>query len=326
MMLFLHLFNQLEQVALCHTVIDFWNGKPIVYALSRIGGFCVPIYLFLSGYGLSSLYEKNKGKMHYARRIFKLYVNYWIVILLFIPLGAYIAPEKYPGDIVTFMQNFIAWKYTYNHEWWFLFPYILLVITSPFIFRFLWRLNSFTKIWSVILGLTVIYFAVYFADKQWRFLLDSCYPLYQLKQYIYCLYSFVLGAIFQRHAFFEYCRQYIQKKMYSKRILYLNIGLLMLCVLRMMLGPSIINPFFVILFLIIYNSFTPHRVIRSFLRFMGSHATNMWLVHTFFAYYLFYDFIYGLKYPLLMYVTLIVLSLISSYLIRFIYYLLHLNK
>lgn len=63
---------------------------------------------------------------------------------------------------------------------------------------------------------------------------------------------------------------------------------------------------------------------------MGGHSTNLWLVHTFFAYYLFHDFIYGLKYPLVMYVVLIVLSLFSSYCVRFVYRLIrvepHLRK
>lgn len=46
---------------------------------------------------------------------------------------------------------------------------------------------------------------------------------------------------------------------------------------------------------------------------------NMWLTHTFFAYYLFPDFIYGIRYPLLIYIVLIVVSLLVACLIEYIY-------
>lgn len=45
----------------------------------------------------------------------------------------------------------------------------------------------------------------------------------------------------------------------------------------------------------------------------------MWLTHTFFAYYLFHDYIYGLKKTPIMYITLIATFLLSSYIVDFIY-------
>ena len=38
----------------------------------------------------------------------------------------------------------------------------------------------------------------------------------------------------------------------------------------------------------------------------------MWLTHTYFSIYLFHDFIYGFRYPLLIYVVLVGVSLITS--------------
>lgn len=58
MMLFLHLFNTADRVELCNISIYFWNGKPLVLAMSRVAAFCVPIYLFISGYGLTCSYKK----------------------------------------------------------------------------------------------------------------------------------------------------------------------------------------------------------------------------------------------------------------------------
>ena len=38
----------------------------------------------------------------------------------------------------------------------------------------------------------------------------------------------------------------------------------------------------------------------------------MWLTHSFFCYHLFHDFIYGFKYPLAIYIVLIVISYVVS--------------
>ena len=39
---------------------------------------------------------------------------------------------------------------------------------------------------------------------------------------------------------------------------------------------------------------------------------NMWFIHTCICYYLFNDFIYGLKFPIIIYVVVVVLSLFSA--------------
>lgn len=141
MMLFLHLFNTTANVEQCHTFINFWNGKPLVLALSRVAAFCVPIYIFLSGYGLAITYKKSRGIMHPWNRIINLYINYWIVFLLFIPLACLIKPKSYPGSLMEFIGNFVALDCNYNREWWFFLPYVLLVISSKYIFRFLHKLD-----------------------------------------------------------------------------------------------------------------------------------------------------------------------------------------
>ena len=133
MMLFLHLFNTTANVEQCQTYIYFWNGKPLVLALSRVAAFCVPIYIFLSGYGLAITYKQNQRIMRSWNRIFNLYINYQIVFLLFIPLACFIRPQNYPGNLTEFICNFIALDCSYNREWWFFLPYVLLVISSQYI-------------------------------------------------------------------------------------------------------------------------------------------------------------------------------------------------
>ena len=132
MMLFLHLFNTADRVELCNISIYFWNGKPLVLAMSRVAAFCVPIYLFISGYGLTCSYKKTPQNLHPIQRIFKLYTIFWITFLIFIPLGHFLKPDFYIIDPHTLITNFLAIQYNYDHEWWFLFPYFLLVLSFRF--------------------------------------------------------------------------------------------------------------------------------------------------------------------------------------------------
>ena len=54
---------------------------------------------------------------------------------------------------------------------------------------------------------------------------------------------------------------------------------------------------------------------RGFL-FLGKHSTNIWLIHMFFYLVLFRGLVLKLKYPLLMFVGIMVLSIASSYVIQ----------
>ena len=43
----------------------------------------------------------------------------------------------------------------------------------------------------------------------------------------------------------------------------------------------------------------------------------VWFSHTFFSYYLFHDVIYGFKYPLVIFMVLMVISLLEGGIIRY---------
>lgn len=51
---------------------------------------------------------------------------------------------------------------------------------------------------------------------------------------------------------------------------------------------------------------------------LGDQSMNMWMIHTWFCYYLFHDFIYSFSYPVLIFVVLTVISYICSLIINWI--------
>ena len=100
---------------LCHHL--FYQQHVYGVAVQQFGivcKVCVAIFLFLSGYGLSvqysKLWAKDQGnnsrlqeilKFLYKRYV-KFYLNYWVIFLIFVPLGVLCfgrsLPEAYGED------------------------------------------------------------------------------------------------------------------------------------------------------------------------------------------------------------------------------------
>lgn len=117
MMLFYHLVAQPEKYSFSHSD---WYGIPITKALV----LCVPIYMFLSGYGLQC--SGQIGGVKLCKRLKKLYISFWWVFFPFVGLG--LLTGYYDFNLVEFIYSVLGIEYSYNGEWWFLGPYICLVI------------------------------------------------------------------------------------------------------------------------------------------------------------------------------------------------------
>ncbi|EOU1135903.1 acyltransferase family protein [Clostridium perfringens] len=66
------------------------NNIPIESYIGIFGGICVSIFIFLSGYGMYIKYrDKKKIYKLIFYKLFRFYVNYWTVFLIFIPIGVF---------------------------------------------------------------------------------------------------------------------------------------------------------------------------------------------------------------------------------------------
>ena len=318
LMLLLHLFNTQERVAACTTYVMFWNHKPLVYALSRVAGFCVPIYLFVSGYGHAiSLLRGRLNFGHCLQRIRKLYVNFWLIFFIFIPIACWVQPTAYPRGATVFLQNMIGLDFSYNKEWWFLLPYVALALLSPFLFRAVaqktdtgdYRIGKAPLLLTAAVYLLVTTCGKYLPDSL------SQQPLIVLfLNTLKLLFVFIAAAAFAFNQWFERLQAWPRRKSH----LFL-LCLLALCLLRMSLGPSFLNAFFVLVCIPLYVLLSRPNWLKRFLMFFGKHSTNMWLCHTFFAYYIWGEWFYGLRYPLLIYLALVAASLGVSMLVEPVY-------
>ena len=306
-MLFLHLFNQTNGGDLYTDFFQF-RGEPLVFQLSKFAGICVPLYLFLSGYGIYIAYLRVE-RMQNWKRVLSLYVNFGIVFAIFISLASLLKPEIYPGGIVEFISNVTGWHTSYNGEWWFLFPYMLLVLSSPKIMYIINR-KHYGLIFLLLGAVYLFSFSIIKMNASYLYTNQFAYmPIL----YLNLLFSFGMGAIFAKEDWFGKFKESIVNLKYKN--MYLIIGILLLIGIRILLPVSVFNPLFAFAFLLLFASLERGKWLDYFLSKMGQQSTNMWLIHTFFCYYLFRDFIYGFKYPVLIYIVLLAVSYLSACLI-----------
>ncbi len=112
--------------------IEISDGHYLVNTIGKACKVCVPLFVFLSGYGLTAAAEKMESinlKQFYIRRFSKIYLNYWLIWVMFVPIGVFalgITFDKVYGEnaVGKFILDFlgllnITGEYGYNPTWWF---------------------------------------------------------------------------------------------------------------------------------------------------------------------------------------------------------------
>lgn len=316
MMVFLHLFNR-DYNGLFQPLI-FIGKQPLSYYISLFCDACVPIFAFVSGYGL---FYKYQADIHnYSRsnrlRIGKLYITYWIILIVFVVvLGLLLSEEGYPGDFKKFVLNLTAVEVSYNAAWWFLTTYILFVLTSSFWFKMLLKLNPYIYLlFLLLLYVASFYFRVYKTSLFSSLALDWLHK--QVALYFCTLFQFMLGAFALRYQIHSKFTEYV-KRLRNKNY-FLIISIVVLVFLHALIPNLIIAPFIAFIFILLYCQLEISRSVQKVIDFFTSHATNIWLIHMFFYLIYFREFIYSFKYVLPIYFVLILCCILSSYFINYI--------
>lgn len=318
-MLLLHLFCTKNYLGLYQPVL-FIGDIPLMYYLALFGDCCVAIYCFCSGYGLFISYKKddNKYVKDNLNRIFKLYINYWIILLLFVvvlgPLTG--QSENYPGNIKKFILTFTAIDPAYNGAWWFFTTYIILVLVSPTINKLIVKKNNVL----VVTVSLIFYFIAYVQRIKGVLTFDNeilNWGIRQVALFGTSQLPFIIGAVFSHNKI--YSRLYaITNKIRYKNLLGVFI------ITTMIVAHGFIETLFVavftgIVFICVFNLMDKPKWIDNIFNFLGDHSTNIWLIHMFFYMTYFKELIYGAKYSLLIFLWLVILCIASSYVINFIY-------
>ncbi|MBQ0736947.1 acyltransferase [Aquimarina celericrescens] len=285
MMLCLHLFNR-NYSGLFQPLI-FMGNQPLSYYISIFSDACVPIFAFISGYGLYFSYINNP-KGYYKKnigRIKQLYLRYWIIILLFVVLlGWFVTEPGYPGDLRKFILNLTGLRPSYNGAWWFFTIYILFVFTSKFWFRLIDRLNPY----FFISGLLLIYIvAFYFRIYKTNIFHNAILHWFQTQIALYfcTLFQFMLGAFALKYQWHNKVSILFDKIRFVN--LWSFIGILALIILHRLVPNFIIAPITALGFIFLFLQIQLGKFFEKGLSFFTPHSTNLWLIHMFFLYGLF---------------------------------------
>lgn len=300
-MLYLHLFNQMGNVELCTTFLQI-DGMPFVHWLSRATS-PVSFFLILGGYGLYFAYRK--GDKHRFSRIIKLYYHYWIILTVFVLIGWFVLPNRYPGSWLQILGNYTSFNTSYNGECWFLFPYVLISLTSHWLFR--WT-DKF-KAWHILICAFVMNFCTSYIISRYgsKYLYDNLL-VYNPFLYFHLLFSFLIGAMAARENWAEYL-----PKIQSSRWIWLFLAILM--AICCVINTSIFSAPYTFCFIALFLRAPKWNWVKKVLIELGNCSMDMWFIHSWFSYYIFHNFIYSFKYPVLIFAVLASISYICAKLV-----------
>lgn len=319
LMVFLHLFNTLDYQGRFEPLI-FIGAKPLVYYLSLFGDACVPIFAFVTGYGLMVQFQNNNAISNYyaktKQRLWQLYKNYWLIIIIFpILIGSLLHFDGYPGSWMKILGNVSGLQPSYNGAWWFFTVYVLYALSAP-----LWmRIVQKVPLWMLL----PIGIAVYIVSFYVRVYVPNQFSnalLIWLQQYgalFFCtLMQFLIGAMAVVYKWPQRWFSMLQQYSVPQWLRWLLIPLLVL--LHAIIPNFIIAPILAFAFIMIWLSLkVPNKVLK-FLDVLSPHATNIWLTHMFFYMLFFPTFIYSFKWVPVIYVVLLLICIACSVVINYV--------
>ncbi|MCU6710274.1 acyltransferase [Paenibacillus sp. J5C_2022] len=316
LMVLLHLFARKDVEGL-YFAAPQWNGVPLVYYLALLGDACRPIYLFVTGYAFYVMSNRplRESMRKNLFRILKLYVNYWVVFLLFVPLFFIVRPEQWQ-QIKAYMlaMDFLGLSNHVNGAWWFVQIYILMVLLSPLLLAIVKRVHY--------IPLLLITGALYLFSHLQRYWSIIDFGQNNVLLYVNnvgvlfgtSVFSFVVGALFAK--FKVYSRIYRR----LHKLPYLQIGCLfgfvILFLFHMTIESSVIAPLNAVAIICFYLLLKKGPAVRRGMAYISSHSTNIWLTHMFFYQTIFSDLTFFPKYPPLIFLWLIVLCVAASLVIK----------
>ena len=294
-----HLFAFPGRVKEYESVYKF-NSIPIEFYLGEISKICVSIFLFLGGYALYKVYKESVSYRSILKRVYKLYLNYWSVFIVFITLGILLG--KIGFNFRVLFSNFIGISSSLNGEWWFFIIYVLLIAMYPIIRHAILKYNSVI----VFLASFIIFCIGTLANiVSYRIGLVKYEIIFNIMN---CQYMFVLGALTAKEAIFDKAYKFINKRYQSTTIILFGIIFLLIFPIKT-LGYALITLVFIFA---LNNTIGKNKI----LIYLGRHSMNMWLIHTFFCYYYFQEIVFMPRYSILILLWTILLSLTSSVIIE----------
>lgn len=273
------------------------------YICRGFGNFCVVMFVFLSGFGLSVSCNKI-GKIgsviyFYKKRYAKLMLNYWLIWLLFVPIGVFVFQRDFASvygenTIIKVLIDFLGIASVfdiprYNTTWWFYSCIIILYLLFPLYYKL-------RKYWYINILLAIVI---------WRLKVPFLLPASNYQ------FVFLLGLYMAENNI-----SMKLKNNYRKVAVLLIFGILVLLRCDPQINNLLIDLLLCYLMVSLYCSLNLNRGMKKILSFYGRHSFNIYLFHSFVFYYYFNQFVYWNPNPVLIYFTLLLYCTVISILLE----------
>lgn len=295
MMVWLHLFQNDR---------DYWSLFSIqgmtIERILTFGCHPVPFFLIISGYGLSYSYEHSGINIYgQFKKIFRLYVCYWLVLLVFVIFGSVVQSARYPGGLSTIMLNVTGIECTWNFEMWFLLPYSIVTLFAKQIIYFAkWK----GVLWSTVMSCVLYLACGYVISRS----VATGVDLGVGGVLLICgefLFPFMLGVWMyemRNRTFLSASNNYW---------ILLAAGLLF--VMKCFVRTQAVDPIYAFLMTVLLVNLKSEKLTVSMIP-LGRRSMFMWMIHPFLAIYLFGKVFFALRYPVVIYLAVVAVSYILA--------------
>ncbi|MBM6745580.1 acyltransferase [Drancourtella massiliensis] len=312
------------------------NNIPLATIISDIFNYCVSIYAFVSGYAWGREYPvpKCKRQQYYKkcmRRIVKLYIVYWIILVLInfpiYELESYIDIGKWelPG-VSEIVKTLMAVSSEISKFNWYVLFFAIAVITYPFLKSILDKVSGFPylKICMVIIA---------FLTMRFIFRILYSYNIINIEilnitsRYFTNMPTILIGTLVYQYNLYGK----IRGRLNSKKGLFISLIILlgassgkffMHFVLK---NASNIDSFLILfvmfaLMTIIYEIYRNKNmtsvVTLKILGYLGKYSLYIWLIHSIFVSKIIQPFTYLLRFPILIVCEVLIISLALAWVIH----------
>jgi len=318
-MLVLHLFCRTGTDVFGTPLIWLDHETPFVYLFGFYSEICVSIYSICMGYAQYHLYlNKKADAISVWKRILKLMLNYWIILVIFSILGLMYPSQKLiPGTLTDFIKSIIL-LHSYNGAWWFLNTYIIFLLT-PVSIKFYPVKKLSAKVGLILCFIFQTGWFLFNKLGYWPVFKENehvlAFVMKEVHNLLDVLPSALAGGYLCKSDAVTKINNYIVGFFTNKTVrkTALCCMWIMIFVVMNLIHKAVLTFIFAIVSFLLFNIWDKSKLSRKVWLFLGKHSTNIWLCHMFFYSTLFTGLIQTFRYPLVMLGLLLVLCVSVSY-------------
>lgn len=311
-MIWLHLFDRGYE-GLFQPIV-FLRGIPLSFYIAQLSDFCVMGFAFCSGYVHTLMYREEQFYRGRLASLLRLMIRYWVIIALFSAVSIAAGDgARMPGSLSGLSGNLFLYDISYNGAWWYMYAYALLVFLSPVVQR---AVKKYHTAIVLTVGFVIYCFGYYlrFGDN-----IEPNYWFSHIGPFATTVFEYLIGSIFAKEKLFSKIYVFWERFGPWGRISCSAILLTGMLLGHTLVVPSLfVAPFTGVVILILFHFWRKPDLVEKGFLIIGRHSTNLWLTHMFFYLVLFRDFVYVVRYPVAVFLLMILITLCLSCVLEYV--------